>query len=123
MDGLSILLSLALWFIFPNQDAAMGQRLAIFVVSSPLTLRTAKSLQRTRRSVGAQRPLPHWKQRRGYDSSSLFFVSKPPLRMCRSRWGNGISIPASRSFCSVWPPTLFILSERFSAKGDDRRVG
>ncbi len=28
---LSILLSLALWFVFPNADAATGQRLAIFV--------------------------------------------------------------------------------------------
>lgn len=28
---LSILLSLALWFVFPNQDPATGQRLAIFV--------------------------------------------------------------------------------------------
>ncbi|HVF72307.1 MAG TPA: hypothetical protein VM940_11930 [Chthoniobacterales bacterium] len=51
---LSILLSLALWFVFPNQDAAMGQRLAIFV--------------------------------------------------------------------GLWPPTLFILSERFSARRDDNRA-
>jgi hypothetical protein len=52
---LSIALSLALWFVFPNQDAAMGQRLAIFV--------------------------------------------------------------------GLWPPTLFILSERFAAKNGDRRIG
>lgn len=51
---LSILLSLALWFVFPNEDAAMGQRLAIFV--------------------------------------------------------------------GLWPPTLFILSERFSAKNGADRV-
>ena len=35
---LSILLSLALWFVFPNEDAAMGQRLAIFVGLWPPTL-------------------------------------------------------------------------------------
>ena len=50
---LSILLSLALWFVFPNPDAAMGQRLAIFV--------------------------------------------------------------------GLWPPTLFILSERFAAKNGSER--
>lgn len=35
---LSILLSLALWFVFPNNDPATGQRLAIFVGLWPPTL-------------------------------------------------------------------------------------
>jgi hypothetical protein len=35
---LSMALSLALWFVFPNSDPATGQRLAIFVGLWPPTL-------------------------------------------------------------------------------------